>query len=95
MCLQHSGSPQYKGGVALIGSADSDLGLVQDGTNILGNVCSIAWVNLKEQRTEPVLDILSALAERAGDVRDNVQTVLLLENLVEEGTRLFEVVVGV
>ena len=95
MCLQHSGFPQYKGGVALIGSADSDLGLVQDGTNILGNVCSIAWVNLKEQRTEPVLDILSALAEGAGDVRDNVQTVLLLENLVEEGTRLFEVVVGV
>ena len=95
MCLQQCGSPQYKGGEALIGSADSDLGLVQDGTNILGNVCSIAWVNLKEQRTEPVLDILSALAEGAGDIRDNVQTVLLLENLVEEGTRLFEVVVGV
>jgi len=82
-------------GLALIGSADSDLGLVQDGTNILGNVCSIAWVNLKEQRTEPVLDILSALAEGAGDIRDNVQTILLLENLVKEGTRLFEVVVRV
>jgi len=82
-------------GLALIGSADSDLGLVQDGTNILGNVCSIAWVNLKEQRTEPVLDILSAFAEGAGDIRDNVQTILLLENLVKEGTRLFEVVVRV
>jgi len=67
---------------------------VQDSTNILGNVCSIAGVNLEEKGTEPVLDILSALAERAGDVRDNVQTILLLKNLVEEGTRLFKVVVG-
>lgn len=44
---------------------------------------------------ESLFDVLSALAQRSGKVSNDILTILLCENFVEEGSGLFVVVIGV
>lgn len=71
----------------------SDLGLLEDGADLLGDLSAVSGVNLDEVSTESVLDVLAALGKWARNVVDNINTVLLGEHLVEQHAWLLVVVV--
>ena len=71
----------------------SELSSIQVDTDILCQVAAVPWVNLKNVANESLLNVLSALAQRAAQVSYDVFPILLSENLVEESSWLLVVVI--
>jgi len=73
----------------------SELSSIQVDTDILGEIAAVPRINFEDVADEAFLDVLSALAERTGQVSDYIFAVLLSEHLVEQSSGLFVVVIWV
>lgn len=73
----------------------SHLGDFHADSNVLSDSFTVSWVDFVEELDHPFFDVLTALAEWARNVCDDILTVLVTEDLVEKNSRLFIIGVGV